>query len=81
MVSSSSELSPLAPPKTMTSSELEQCPFWQLESPPERSLSESESVELELLRVDTLESEVCDLDRGSGPSKMTVWRPGSTRGV
>ena len=64
MVSSSSELSSLAPPKKMTSAELEWCRSWQLESTPKRSLSDSDSVELELLSVDALESEVCDLDRG-----------------
>ena len=47
----------------MMSSELERCCSCQLESTPKCSLSDSDSVELELLRVDALESEVCDLDR------------------
>ena len=71
MVSSSSELSSLAPPKKTTSGELERCHSWWLESTLERSLSDSDSVELELLRVDALESEVCDLDRCSDLS--TLW--------
>ena len=61
-VSSSSELF-LSPafPKKMTSGEPEQYHSRLLESPQDDLVSDSDSVGLELLKLDTLELEVCGL--------------------
>ena len=87
MVSSSSESSSLAPPKKTMSGELERFHPRYLESTPQHSLSDSDSVELELLGVDTLESEVCNLDRGLDISTRwcgdwdLLWEYDGLRGV
>ena len=66
-VSSSSEpLSSLVFPKKTTSGEPEQYRSRQSESPPDDPVLDSDWVGLELPKLDTLESEVCDLGLGLG---------------
>ena len=56
-------------PKKMTSGEPERCHSGSSESPPDDPVSDPDSVELELPKLDALESEVCHLGHDIDPQE------------